>query len=510
MDATPERLHQDALLASAHGDMEGASLADHSSQQQICFLCRRTLTPDTQAADDLEIGSLCGDCKFLLLEDLSTPVHDSHRRRHSSRSRRNNRAGSSESIENHFTQQVSHMINMMRQSQSPSSGFGDRTPEADFASRRLQRTNSRTPTSGSRRWRRVLSDSDSDGFDNLESLYGDSESNFSFSRYRLFHGDSDAVSLSAYEGDSDDGHSFMNADILVIPDNGSNFDSDTDIDPMHAGLDQWNWDYPEDGEDGEWVEADVEEETVGFTISRAGLNNMFNSSPIDRNLRANNIPISFRHGRGFEQLLDHLAEADSSRRGAPPASAPFVKNLPRIIIGEEHETCDGLSCAICKDVLTVGTEVSSLPCQHLYHPYCILPWLSARNSCPLCRFELPTDDKDYEEGKQRVNSRIEMHEIQEQDASEDGYSDSSSEAEEARELGPSVSGRRDAQNANASANSNSSIREGRNDWLFRAAAPIAGILGIVLVLWLGKPVQASSPPPPNYRGNTSRKRWFFF
>lgn len=509
MDGSPERMHQDVLLA----------IADHSSQQQICFLCRRILTPDTEATDDLEIGSLCGDCKFLLLEDLSTPVHDSRRRRRRSSRSRRNRAGSSESVENHFSQQFSQMISMMRRSQSPLSGFGDQTPEADLVSRRLQRSNSRTPTSGSsRRLRRVLSDSESDGFDNLESLYGDSESNFSFSRYRVFNGDSDAVSFSAYGGDSDDGHSFMDADILVRPDNGSNFDSDTDIDPMQTGLNQWNWDDPEDGEDeedGEWEEADVEEETVGFTISRAGLHNMFNSSPSDRNFLANNIPISFRHGRGFEQLLDHLAEADSSRRGAPPASASFVKNLPRIIVREEHEEHDGLSCAICKDVLTIGTEVNQLPCLHLYHPCCILPWLSARNSCPLCRFELPTDDRDYEEGKQHVSSRIEVRGIQEQDASDDGYSDNSSEAEEDRELGPSISGRGDALDADAA-------RESGSDWLFRAAAPIVGILGMVLVLWLGKPIArggasanhcipsaAAIPPPPSHRGNRSR-RWLFF
>ncbi|KAK8571419.1 hypothetical protein V6N12_027508 [Hibiscus sabdariffa] len=52
----------------------------------------------------------------------------------------------------------------------------------------------------------------SDGFDNLDSFYGESESNASFGRYRVFRGEGDAISFSTYGGDSDasmDGHSFL-------------------------------------------------------------------------------------------------------------------------------------------------------------------------------------------------------------------------------------------------------------------------------------------------------------
>ncbi|KAJ6777895.1 E3 UBIQUITIN-PROTEIN LIGASE PRAJA [Salix koriyanagi] len=49
-----------------------------------------------------------------------------------------------------------------------------------------------------------------------------------------------------------------------------------------------------------------------------------------------------------------------------------------------------LVCAVCKDQFLIDVEAKQLPCSHLYHPDCILPWLSNHNSCPLCRFQLQT------------------------------------------------------------------------------------------------------------------------
>ncbi|KAL9247118.1 hypothetical protein vseg_020583 [Gypsophila vaccaria] len=74
-----------------------------------------------------------------------------------------------------------------------------------------------------------------------------------------------------------------------------------------------------------------------------------------------------------------------------PASKAAIETIPTVKIAQ----CDLLTsrshCAVCKEILQVNTEASELPCQHVYHPGCILPWLMLNNSCPVCRFKLPTE-----------------------------------------------------------------------------------------------------------------------
>lgn len=105
-------------------------------------------------------------------------------------------------------------------------------------------------------------------------------------------------------------------------------------------------------------------------------------------------------GPGFEELIQQLAENDPNRYGTPPAAKDAVGSLPDIEISEDLKRKDnGDQCAVCKDEFEVGTVVKQMPCTHLYHKECILPWLELHNSCPVCRYELPTDDADYENGR---------------------------------------------------------------------------------------------------------------
>ncbi|KAI3988469.1 hypothetical protein MKX01_026283 [Papaver californicum] len=101
----------------------------------------------------------------------------------------------------------------------------------------------------------------------------------------------------------------------------------------------------------------------------------------------------FLMGSGFDRLLDQLAQIEINGVGRcdhPPASKAAVESMPTIEIIDTHVSTES-HCAVCKEAFELGSEAREMPCKHIYHTDCILPWLSLRNSCPVCRHELPTD-----------------------------------------------------------------------------------------------------------------------
>ncbi|KAK7364980.1 hypothetical protein VNO80_13730 [Phaseolus coccineus] len=102
----------------------------------------------------------------------------------------------------------------------------------------------------------------------------------------------------------------------------------------------------------------------------------------------------------YDVLFGQFLENESALKGSPPAAKSVVESLPLVELSKE-ELLQGknLACAICKDEILLEEKVRRLPCSHCYHGDCILPWLEIRNTCPVCRFELPTDDPDYEQRK---------------------------------------------------------------------------------------------------------------
>uniref|UniRef100_A0ACD5ZL49 Uncharacterized protein n=1 Tax=Avena sativa TaxID=4498 RepID=A0ACD5ZL49_AVESA len=103
----------------------------------------------------------------------------------------------------------------------------------------------------------------------------------------------------------------------------------------------------------------------------------------------------------FGQLLA-AAEHEPPAKGGRAAAKAAVEGLPTVVVAEADTARGGAAqCAVCKEGIEAGEGARRLPCAHLYHDGCILPWLAIRNTCPLCRHELPTDDAEYEKWKAR-------------------------------------------------------------------------------------------------------------
>jgi len=62
------------------------------------------------------------------------------------------------------------------------------------------------------------------------------------------------------------------------------------------------------------------------------------------------------------------------------------------VITQDHLNSDASQCAVCKDNFEEGANAREMPCKHMYHEECILPWLQQHSTCPVCRYAMPTDD----------------------------------------------------------------------------------------------------------------------
>ncbi|XP_015379001.1 PREDICTED: E3 ubiquitin-protein ligase RNF181-like, partial [Diuraphis noxia] len=62
-------------------------------------------------------------------------------------------------------------------------------------------------------------------------------------------------------------------------------------------------------------------------------------------------------------------------------------------------------CRICLCQYQPNDEALNMPCNHIFHENCLKTWLEKSNFCPLCKFELKTDNEMYELYKQELKNR---------------------------------------------------------------------------------------------------------
>ncbi|XP_026941728.1 E3 ubiquitin-protein ligase RNF126 isoform X5 [Sagmatias obliquidens] len=98
-------------------------------------------------------------------------------------------------------------------------------------------------------------------------------------------------------------------------------------------------------------------------------------------------PMDYAWGaNGLDAIITQLLN-QFENTGPPPADKEKIQALPTIPVTEEH-VGSGLECPVCKDDYGLGERVRQLPCNHLFHDGCIVPWLEQHDSCPVCRKSL--------------------------------------------------------------------------------------------------------------------------
>jgi len=101
-------------------------------------------------------------------------------------------------------------------------------------------------------------------------------------------------------------------------------------------------------------------------------------------------------GDGFGDILERSMQDTGG--ATKPTCQDTIDSLSIVEIFN-----DNIQCAICQETLENGSKAIKLPCPDTPHYFClgdhpdkcggIKPWLKDNNTCPICRFELPIEEK---------------------------------------------------------------------------------------------------------------------
>lgn len=74
------------------------------------------------------------------------------------------------------------------------------------------------------------------------------------------------------------------------------------------------------------------------------------------------------------------------------------------------------NCSICLNEIDI--QITTLPCNHIYHTECIEAWVEINNTCPYCRYQLPLNIYLFDEHEEEIEPDNE-NEIESDDGIDD-------------------------------------------------------------------------------------------
>ena len=102
------------------------------------------------------------------------------------------------------------------------------------------------------------------------------------------------------------------------------------------------------------------------------------------------------YARGFWQQELVMTNALGRERAnlpsrTPPASKAAISKLKKFAWKTSAAVNNDTKCTICLEAFENRRLCVELPCGHRFHSRCATKWLRRKCTCPICRFELPTD-----------------------------------------------------------------------------------------------------------------------
>ncbi|XVF83153.1 hypothetical protein PTKIN_Ptkin16aG0110800 [Pterospermum kingtungense] len=149
------------------------------------------------------------------------------------------------------------------------------------------------------------------------------------------------------------------------------------------------------------IKAKQEEENLQQTLQHLeymcrGLARGWRFSPLEWELMVKEIQEAGL-GNSVEDALNIITERamresreQETKKRTVPADETSIQALEKVIYGPGGSKYSEDKCSVCLKEMLLGSQVTRMPCSHVFHEDCIVPWLKINHVCPLCRYQLST------------------------------------------------------------------------------------------------------------------------
>jgi len=99
------------------------------------------------------------------------------------------------------------------------------------------------------------------------------------------------------------------------------------------------------------------------------------------------------------QVFFQMQQDNEQQVHTRPTANAVLHSAPTVKVTEYDLENGSDECSVCLEKFALDESALRIPCGHLFHQDCVRKWLQSSNQCPVCRYELPTDDAEYEQGR---------------------------------------------------------------------------------------------------------------